>query len=144
MSLESPDVGVSEPEAQVPSEVPPKPFDARSEVSADARFIVRRLVLWLLGVPLLICIAIYINYAIAEAQKATAAAAEAHQQFDRTLDEMGTNVAGRLLTAEITACKSKTEGSATTRCIEKAVQACKATKLADDSNSFLLDAQCSR
>ena len=39
--------------------LPAKPFDPRTEVSADARFIVTRLVFWLLGVPLLVAGLIY-------------------------------------------------------------------------------------
>jgi hypothetical protein len=42
---------------------PPTPFDPRNEVSADAKYIIERLLLWFLGLPLFVLVLYLIWYA---------------------------------------------------------------------------------
>jgi hypothetical protein len=114
-------------------------FDPRTEVSADARYIVKRIVLWLLGVPLLIAVLIFVWYAIADAQRSEAAAAEAHREVDRTMDRGSIELAGRLMDTEIALCRSR---GAPKGCFEKAADTCKSTKLESSDSIFLLIARC--
>jgi hypothetical protein len=57
---ERPGEKTAEIEAQAAVELASRPFDPRTQVSADAKYIVRRLVFWFLVVPLALALFVWI------------------------------------------------------------------------------------
>ena len=56
---ESPGAAAIQAEEQRAAATPARPFDPRTEVSADAKYVVRNLVLWFLVLPTLLALLVW-------------------------------------------------------------------------------------
>lgn len=113
-------------------------FDPRTEVSADAKFIVKRLVLWLLGVPLLIATLIWVFQSAEKARIASESARASRElvtaEMDAELSVQAAHTAGRIMRQHIEACKGAIEwpvSDSARACINKVRAECMSTSGAD-------------